>query len=318
MSIASKVLCVNLKTSCLGTSFVDPTLTANLEHSTGADVGKVKGSKKILGNHLKPVRALLREARTYVNEASLPGISDDLRIVTPKRLAEIREHLADIETRMAEEIAKFSETVAYQPPPLPDGTPQAPQEMSRWLACIEEDRVGLKEAFDPHDYPPLENLPTFFSVRLSVCDLPAGDYLRVEGLTDETIDKLKAEHSQMLERVGAAARNEVHKKLVEMLSRISENLDQEDISRLKSTTFTNLQDYLAKVPDLNITNDPQLEAMRVACTERLNVSMAAVKASAQLKERAKEAATEILSRFGGGNRKIMLADPVDADASVAA
>jgi hypothetical protein len=314
-SIASKVLCVNLKTSCLGTSFVDPTLTANLEHSTGADVGKVKGSKKILGNHLKPVRALLREARTYVNEASLPGISDDLRIVTPKRLAEIREHLADVEARMAKEVAKFSELIAVVPP---DGSP--PYERSLWAACIEEDRVGLKEAFDPNDYPPLENLPTFFSVRLSVCDLPAGDYLRVEGLTDETIDKLKAEHSQMLERVGAAARNEVHKKLVEMLSRISENLDQEDISRLKSTTFTNLQDYLAKVPDLNITNDPQLEAMRVACTKRLNVSMAAVKASVQLKERAKEAATEILSRFGGGNRKIMLAEsPADSTSeSVAA
>ena len=297
-SLASKVLCVNLKKSCLGTSFVDESLTGTLEVQTGAQPGSVKGSKKILGDALKPMRNLLRTAGALVKENSLPGISDDLRIVTPKALDLIRKELAKIEDEIADEVEILR---------------------SQWPQLIEADKIRLDKAFDLSLYPASDELSQYFTVRLTTCDLPQGDYFRVEGLTDESMAKLKEDHAKMIAAVRTAAKNDVHKNLVELIGRIAENLDKPDIGKLHATTFTNLQEYLAKVPDLNITNDPQLEEMRVDALAKLNFTMQQVKASATLKEQAASAAKDILAKFGGGHRKLLLAvEPLTPSAEKAA
>lgn len=297
--ITKKVLCVNLKTSCLGTSFVDDFLTETLEVRTGAKKGKAKGSKKILGDGLKPIRQLIRGLRTYVAEVTLPGISPDLRICTPKVLDEIRAEARRVEDKITEEINALSNHVTWGNPKTAEAS-----SMTKWRSLIEQDRIDLEQAFDEKDYPPIENLSSFFSIRLTTCDLPAGDYFRVEGLTDEAIQQLKADHARIMEQVKSAAKNEVSKKIVEMVQRIADNLSKEDISKLRATTFDNLLEYLAKVPDLNITGDPVLEQMRVEALEKLNYTMAQVKASHVLKEQAAEAAKEFLAAFGQGKRRL--------------
>jgi hypothetical protein len=315
MSLSNKVLCINLRTSCLGTSFVDSTLTAHLEHVTGADKKKVKGSKKILGDALKEIQSELRGVKTFAKENSLPGISDDLRIITPKLLDKVRAEVLATEERIQALVAKFSEVVSFTPATVTDQvdergqrivTLHEPMTMTLWQSLQEQDKIDLKGAFDPHDYPPLENLPQFFSVRLTTCDLPQGDFFRVEGLTDEAVEKLKADHAKMVESISSAARNDVHRKLVEMVNRVAESLAKEDISKLHNTTFTNLLDYLDQVPDLNITNDPHLDAMVREVREKLNFTMAQVKASAVLKEQAAAAAKDILNRFGKSERKVIV------------
>jgi hypothetical protein len=321
IDLSNKVLCVNLKTSCLGVSFVDGYLTEALEVKTGAKPGKTKGSKKILGDGIKPIRSLLRGLRTYVKEQTLPGISEDLRIVTPTILQQIRDEVTKTEDLIAQEVARFSDSTAWVNPLTGETSI-----LSRWDALIKQDEIDLDKAFDPTDYPPLENLSAEFSVRLTTCDLPSGDYFRVEGLTEEAVAKLKKDHAETMEKVKTAAKNEVHKKLTELIGRIAENLDQPDIKRLHDTTFTNLHEYLAKVPDLNITNDPALEALRVEAMAKLNYTMQQCKASEVLKEQAAEAAKELLATFGGGKRRISVAptpvaaapSPVPAEAETAA
>lgn len=301
-TLSKKVVCINLKKKCLGTSFVDASLTASLEQSTGAEEGKVKGSKKILGKSLKPLQALIRQAGEIAKEISLPGISDDLRIITPSRLLELQGHIVEIEQKIAEEVAKFSDTV------ICDG-----QEMTYYEALKHQDKEGLKAAYDPYDYPPIENLGLFFTLRLTVCDLPQGDYFRVEGLTEDAISKMKADHAKMIEAVSANAKNEVNKKLCELIGKVAERMSDPD-SKIYDTLFTNLQDYADKIPDLNITNDPQLEAMRVAVKETLNLNANQARASRTLKAQAATAAKDILAKFGGGNRKILMAAPINEDA----
>jgi hypothetical protein len=307
--LSNKVLCVNLKTSCLGVSFVDGYLTEALEVKTGAKPGKTKGSKKILGDGIKPIRSLLRTLRNYVKEQTLPGISEDLRIVTPTILQQIRAEVTKTEEAIANEVARFSDQVAWVNPVTGETSI-----LSRWESLIKQDEIDLDKAFDPTDYPPLENLSASFTVRLTTCDLPSGDYFRVEGLTEEAVAKLKKEHADTMERVKTAAKNEVHKKLAELIGRIAENLDQPDIKRLHDTTFTNLHDYLAKVPDLNITNDPALEAIRVEALSKLNYTMTQVKASETLKEQAAEAAKELAAKLGGGKRRILTAPAAQSPA----
>jgi hypothetical protein len=299
--LENKVLCVNLRKTCLGTSFVDGYLTETLEVQTGARNRKVKGSKKILGDGLKAIQTIQRRLGEYVKEQTLPGISADLRIVTPKVLEDIRNEVDKAEVAIAEEVAKLSEPVTWTHPDTGEIF-----DLTRWAALIRQDEIDLDKAFDPTDYPPIENLEGFFTVRLTVCDLPKGDYFRVEGLTEEAVAKLKEDHAKTLEAVKAAGKNEVHRKLTELIGRIADNLGREDISKLHDTTFTNLQEYLAKVPDLNISGDPQLEALRLEAEAALNYTMAQVKASAVLKEQAAEAAKDILNRFGRGTRRLNL------------
>lgn len=295
-NLSKKVLCVNLKTSCLGSTVTDAELTAGLRNQTGAEDGAVRATKKILEEATKPMRKLRSELRRYLNSVSLPGISDDLRIVTPKRLEEITKKLAEYEAEDAGLVSELAEN---------------------YDAHKAKDKARLGTAYDEALYPPVENLPQFFTLRLTVCDLPQGDYFRVEGLTDEAIEKLKQQHEKTMAQVQAAAKNEVHKRFVEMLRRIADNLAKEDISKLHNTTFDNLIEFVDQVPDLNITNDPQLEAMRVEVKEKLNFTMAQVKASAVLKEKAQQAAKEILTKFGGAVRRVIV-DTSEPDTAAAA
>ncbi|EIQ01076.1 hypothetical protein OpiT1DRAFT_05644 [Opitutaceae bacterium TAV1] len=291
-NLAKKVLCVNLRTTCLGSTVTDPILTADLRQKTGAEEGAVRATKKILEDATKPMRKLRAELGRYIRSVTLPGISDDLRIVTPKRLEEIRQKIADYEARDADLVAELADN--YQ-------------------THKDADKVRLGTAYDETLYPPVENLPAFFTLRLTVCDLPAGDYFRVEGLTEEAIQKMKNEHAKMLEAVSATAKNEVHKKLVGLIQHIADKLTDPDAKKFYDSTFTNLHEYLAQVPDLNITGDPQLEEMRKEALEKLSFTMEQIKASAILKEQAAAAAKDFLSKFGASNRKVLVMPPTSAE-----
>lgn len=140
------------------------------------------------------------------------------------------------------------------------------------------------------------------------------ELIDVEGDRESRLIARKA----LEEQVKSAAKNDLHKQLLTAVTRIAEGLDKEDISKLHNTTFSNLQELLAKVPDLNITNDPMLEELRKQAEASLNYQMDQVKKSAVLKEQAQEAAKAILATYGGGVRRISMTPSAPSPQSSAA
>lgn len=285
-NITDKILCTGLRTSCLGTTAQDQEATQLVLDHTGAKRGKIRATKTILGDVVTPFRKLRSDARRYFNSMTLPGLSEDLRIIPAARLAELQTRIAEYQEKDASLLVTLK---------------------ANYAAAIEKDRVDLGDAFDPRLYPDKENLHQFFRISLQVCDMPAGDYARVHGLTAAARQQMQEEHQKMIADVGRNASNEVFRRMTELVAHIAEKMSDPDAKKFHDSTFSNLTEYLEMVPDLNITNDPLLENLRREAKEKLSYSMRVVKESAFLKEQAATAAKDILSRFGaiGTGRKLV-------------
>ena len=288
MNISDKILCVGLRTSCLGTTAQDREATAEVVAKYGATTGNMAVTKTILRDALKPAKQRRAKARTWFNSVTLPGISEDLRITTPARLVEIRERIDQFRKEDQEGVDNVL--------------------IPNYEVYKDADRPRLGTAYDPNLYPDPLDLQSHFDILLTTTDMPSGDYARIQGLTASAQAKMQEDHQKMLQQIGTAAKNEVMKKLAELVGHIAEKLSNPNAEKFFESTFGNLKDYLAMVPDLNITNDPTLESIRREAVEKLDFSMKQVKDSAFLKEQAAAAAKNLLSRFGaqGGNRKLLI------------
>jgi hypothetical protein len=283
----NKVLCVGLRTSCLGTTAQDREATEEVLAKNGAQRGSMRVTKSILTDAIKPARQRRAAARKWFNSVTLPGVSDDLRITTPARLADIQKEI----TRIRDEDYDWLMNVL----------------IPNYDRYKDDDRIKLNGAFDPSLYPEPQDLHQHFQVILTVTDMPQGDWARVQGLDAAARQQMEDQYQKMVGQIGTQARNEVMRKMAQLISHIAEKLGNPDAKAFHESTFTNLKEYLAIVPDLNITMDPQLEAIRKEAAERLDYSMKMVKDSEFLKEQAASAAKDILKKFGaiGTGRKLV-------------
>lgn len=298
-SLGSRVLCVGLHCHCLGTSLVDKEETREVTRKKQAAQGAYKVTKTRLKAVVDPFASNHRRCRAAVRDVTLPGLTSDLRLTPVNRLDPIRALVAEYQ---AEDRRLLEDLTAPFPTPSPEGY------RSKYEAAVEADRNFLGSGFDQSLYPPIEMLPQHFSIDLFTCDLPHGDYDRILGLTDEAREQMRREHEALMVQIGAQARNEVMRKLTGLIQKVAEKLSNPDVERFHEATFDNLREYLDQVPELNVTNDPILEQLRLEAREKLNLSMAAVKESAALKERAAEDARAILSRFGAVGKRKLLTD----------
>ncbi len=284
-NLQSKVLCMGLKTSCLGTTLTDEEVTDEVLARHNAQKGSMRVSKTRLRDAIMPFKQLRGKAREYFNRETLPGISDDLRIIPSSRVARVQAKIAEFN----EQDARLLSTL-----------------IANYGLEVEKDRAALGDRFDQSLYPPADALGQHFSIQLTVCDLPSGDFNRIQGLTEEARAQMEREHAALLVQVGVNARNDVMRKLTGLIQTVADKLSNPDAKAYHASTFTNLQEYLDQVPELNITNDPVLEQMRVAAREQLNFSMQQVRDSEVLKEQAAANAKNILSTFGAmGQRKLV-------------
>ena len=208
-SFTDKILCVGLRTSCLGTTAQDREATAKVAHDYDAEDGNYSVNKKILRDAIKPARQRRSAVRKWFKSMTLPGISEDLRITTPDQLLKIQEEIARVRDEDAEWLAGTF---------IPD-----------YAANIDRDRPRLGAGFDPSLYPPVEDLAGHFDILLTVTDMPQGDYARVQGLTTATQAKMKEEHQKMLVSVGNQARNEVFRRLTEQFPEPKAGMTEETI-----------------------------------------------------------------------------------------
>ncbi len=284
-NLQSKVLCVGLKTSCLGTTLTDEDVTTEVLQRHNATRGAMRVTKTRLKDALDHFKKLRGEARRFFNNETLPGISDDLRIIPSSRLGKVQEQIAQYNEQDAALLAHLRANYAEE---------------------IEKDRAALGDRFDASLYPAADALGQHFSIRLTVCDLPSGDFDRIAGLDEAAKAQMKVEHDAMMVQVGVNARSEVLRKMTDLIKVVANKMSDPDAKAYHASTFDNLKEYLDQVVDLNVTNDPIIEAMRAEAASTLNFSMDQVKKSDLLKEQAAASAKSILSRFGAvGQRKLV-------------
>jgi len=174
---------------------------------------------------------------------------------------------------------------------------------------LEQRRLDLNGNFKPEDYPTRHSIREKFDFRYGVLPMPEPNQFIKDALTDDLGTRLAAEYEQRLANVTDQVRKSVLNTLISLVHDTAESLAGDGPiidSENKKGPFAKLQEYLDRVPALNVTNDPQINAIYQSCRNHLMSSSDRLRASKVSRELASAHAANIALKFGFAGRKLDL------------
>lgn len=162
----------------------------------------------------------------------------------------------------------------------------------------------LGTLFDRDEYPLREQVARKFSFDIDFTPLPTAGDFRVD-VENAALAELAQDYDRRMAAQLAAAQQDAWTRTYDVLARLKDRLTlNEDGSRrtFHATTVTNAQELCSALTQLNITEDPQLEAAR----QRLEEALMGVEPEVLRKEEGErlivlEKVTSILDAFDFGD-----------------
>lgn len=245
MSLTKKALLANLRISQWTGRKYDKRAndTVETKHNTQGRVGNY--TKKLLpgAETLENVRRLADSIRKFFYEQSLPWFSDGSRIVAAQNYLDF---VNEFRTRKAE----FDNAVS--------------DFLAEYHSLKSEAHASLGDLYNDAEYPNYDYLKETFSCEITFLPIPdAGDF-RVEILDSEKETFLKN-----MARVEQDAARECWERLYKVVNKAAERIaDPKAI--LRDSLLENVHEICALLPKLNVTDDPDLESMRIAVKKTVN------------------------------------------------
>ena len=283
-----------LRLSKPGTSCTDDDLTEEIlnQHRMGENAARVV--KRLWGDAFSRVDRQDRRIRTDYHRLTFDGIGNIRLLVVSERqvfLDKMREHAATRAAITAGILANYDE-------------------------ILERERTDKNGAFRIEDYPTRNALADSFGFSFNVLPMPSPNQFLVDGITDDLSASLAAEYEQKLANAEANVRRTVLNTLLGLITDTAESLAGEgpiiDTENRKGT-FAKLQEYLDRIPSLNITNDPDIAAIYALARQKLSVSSDYLRASKTARAAASIHASNIATKFGAVTRKLQLRKPAPTE-----
>ncbi len=135
----------------------------------------------------------------------------------------------------------------------------------KYPALVAEAEFKLNTLFDATDYPPVEAIKHRFSVRMTTYPMPnAEDFRIIEGIPADEVERLRSEAVAGLEEQVTMAIKDLwgrlHTVVTAMQTRLETGTDGKPL-KFHDTLVSNIEDLLAKVPQLNLTGDEEITTM---------------------------------------------------------
>jgi len=131
-------------------------------------------------------------------------------------------------------------------------------EIAKWNAENDKRRT-LGRLYTPTDYPKLVDIKSKFNIDLAIFPVPANDF-RVAIASDE-LTRIQKDVEARVKDAASTAMKEVWQRLYDKVKCIADKCaDPKAIFR--DTLMENARDMCEILPRLNLTDDPNLEAMR--------------------------------------------------------
>lgn len=253
MSLSKKALLVTLSL-CGGLSptKTDKRISRKVATQHNARDGSLRVSKRLLLEEaIDPIRKLHAEIREYHYSRSLPW-GENERLLPSACYLEYAEWMRlrrrDVDRAIDQFIADYPINVAAA-------------------------RQVLQSAFNEHDYPTAETVRGKFAFKLDYKPLPeAGDF-RITALNEE-MEELRTALTARIEEAKREAMRDVARRMAEPLANMVTRLTDPD-ARFQDSLVGNLQEITSLIPALNVTGDPEIEAVRL----RIKAELCAVSPS---------------------------------------
>ena len=277
-SISSSATLVELGISKWTGRKLDKKASADVASANYAKSGVANVHKKLLGDcaELKAIDTLVGEARTAHYSMTMPWSDTGLRLLTTKAYFKYHETMTDFKQRYVDLVNTFIQAFSWE---------------------MTQAQARLGDLHNPNDYPTVESLSSKFSFRLSYMPLPeAGDF-RLD-INTEAQDDIRSHYETYYSTQLNNAMNDIWQRAFKCLSNMSERLDyasHESKKVFRDTLVTNVLDIVDLLSVCNITNNSQMEAMRMKLEDTLQgVTPDALREDAFLRAETKRSVDDVI------------------------
>jgi len=216
-------------------------------HHADSDAANV--NKRLLPRSaMKDVTAALSAVRTHFYESTLPWRDGGGRLLTRKMYMPFIEKHESLVREARVEIDKFID-VTYP-------------------AALDRAEFRMGSLLNPNDYPSQAELRRKYRVHLDFEPVSSASDFRVR-IDSDHADAIRANIERGLQERIAAAMREVWTRLATTLEHFHERMADTD-AKFKQATVTNLQELVDLLPNLNVLDDPDLEAIRLDIAQKFS------------------------------------------------
>ena len=270
-----------------GSQKTDEDLSESVVEREHMSKDAVRVVKQLYGDHLAKYSAAERRARSDHKRLTFPGIGEiDLIVLEERQL--------------------WLDTMAKHDASL---SALANEFCDNYDLIIEGERLSKNGNFKIDDYPSRSAMRAKFSFSYGVQPMPSPNQFLTDAFSDDLGQKLAAEYEQRLSNVTEQVRRQVLNTMLSLVTDTAESLASDGPivdSENRKGPFAKLQQYLERVPALNVTNDPQITAIYDQCRQRLSMSADWLRASTTSRQLAAAHAENIAREFGTAARKLDL------------
>lgn len=139
--------------------------------------------------------------------------------------------------------------------------------VQRWPYILTEAQKVLGPVYDPKDYPTQGSLKKHYEFNIHFKPVPQDNHFILQ-VEEKTLQEMKESLNKEQEKNINEAMSSLWHRLFEVVDRMATRLDDSN-PRIYKTLVTNIEELVDLLPDLNISNDPQLTEMCKQAKDRL-------------------------------------------------
>lgn len=275
--LSSRAMLVSLHISQWSARKLDKGETRDVEikHGVKSNVARVNKSLLPGAESLDAIHKLSGTIRTEFYRRSLPW-SHGTQIIKSTGFLEFNEVMSNYRTERAHLVDAFCADY----PLLKADAPQK-----------------LKGLYREEDYPPVSEIRHKFHMGVSYMPVPDAADWRVD-VSDENLEVLRESITRNVERSVGEAMQDAWKRIYDTVSKIHERLADPD-NIFRDSLVENAVDLCRILPDLNINDDPNLEALRRELEGSIcNTTPDTLRNSVGQRERVADKMADIMAKMG--------------------
>lgn len=277
-NLNEKGMLINLSISQWAGRKHDKTVSQEVasQHGTTTDAGRYHKSL-VAKNALETIKKAANKARTFHYENTLPWSNDGARILPAKNYLNYSQKMRELKTEFETAVSFF---------------------IANYAGYVNQARYDLNGLFNPADYPEQWQIERKFGFETSVNPLPSADDFRVN-INQEDINAIKSDIEIRLKSTTETAMRELWTRLHDAISHMVLKLKDSD-AVFRDSLINNICELCGLLPRLNITDDPELEAMRAETEKALcGYDPDDLRKNPETRQNAAEEAQRILDQMSG-------------------
>lgn len=220
----------------------DKSVTAQVASDYAVDDTVGRYNKVLIAKDaIKSITQVVSSARTFHYENTLPWDDGGGRLLPSKNFVKYSKKMRAFKEKYEGAVRDF---------------------LDNYDSYRDDSAVKLGRMFNPADYPGKQEIGQKFGFSTDIEPVPVSSDFRVS-LQSEEADSIKSEMDKRLKERLADATRDLYVRLNDVIAKFAERLADKD-AVFRDSLVENVVELVNLLPNLNVMNDPKLEAI---CTE---------------------------------------------------